>query len=84
MSLRKFPRKPLELTKEEKDTIVNYMFNNNLTFEMIARKIGISREQVYNPVSGRRGCSRLSYQKIQKFIKKIYREEPDATKCKSN
>jgi len=67
-----------DLKENEKNTIISYMFDKKLTCEQAANKIGITREQLYNQLNGRRNCSRASYQKIQKFIKKIEKEKVNA------
>lgn len=74
----RIPRPVFELKKEEIDLLIKYFSDKNMGYKEAAKKIGVTRPQLYFTIRGIRNCSRASYQKIQKFIKKIEKEKVNA------
>lgn len=58
-----------------KQQILKIMNRDFMTCKDMAKKIGISYYQLYEPLSGGQNCSRESYLKFKKFLKKIERQD---------
>jgi len=61
-------RPGIALKKEEINILFEIMEKTNRTFQEMAKKIGIARYQLYNPMNKRSRCSDKSYTKIQRFL----------------
>jgi hypothetical protein len=66
--LKKGPKFGPSLTDEQRLALVRYLNDNNESVTMVSRKIGVSYNQLYLPMSGRNNCSRKSHKKILRFI----------------